>query len=98
MDFENFDRSAGRSVIKDADYKPSSVPRKRVKVGPVLFEDWPVCMLMVPVHDVVLAVAAVVIVCIDFPYQVFSVLLIQRTVWIDARVYKNAVPIGIHER
>jgi hypothetical protein len=98
VDFENFDRSAGRSVIKDADYKPSGVPRKRVKVGPVLFEDRPVCMLMVPVHDVVLAVAAVVIVWIDFPYQVFSVLLIQRTVWIDARVYKNAVPIGIHER
>ena len=98
VDFENFDRSAGRSVIKDADYKPSGVPRKRVKVGPVLFEDRPVCMLMVPVHDVVLAVAAVVIVWIDFPYQVFSVLLIQRTVWIDGRVYKNAVPIGIHER
>ena len=55
-------------------------------------------MLMVPVHDVVLAVAAVVIVWIDFPNQGFSVLLIQRTVWIDARVCKNAVPIGIHER
>ena len=62
MDFENFDRSTGRSVIKDADCKPSGVPRKRIKVGPVLFEDRPMCMLMVPVYDVALAVAAVVIV------------------------------------
>jgi hypothetical protein len=51
----------------------------RIKVGPVLFEDRPICMLMVPVYDVALAVAAVVIVWIDFPYNVFGVLLIQRT-------------------
>jgi hypothetical protein len=30
VDFENFDRSTGRSVIKDADCKPTSVPRKRI--------------------------------------------------------------------
>jgi hypothetical protein len=96
VDFENFDRSAGRSVIKDADYKPTSIPRKRVKVGPVLFEDRPVGMLMVPVHDVALPVAAVVVVWINFPYQVFSVLLIERTVWIDAGMYKNAVLVDIH--
>ena len=98
MDFENFDRSTGRSVIKDADCKPPSVPRKRIKVGPVLFEDRPMYMLMVPVYDVALAVAAVVIVWIDFPYNVFGVLLIQRTIWIDARVYENAVFIDIHQR
>ena len=56
------------------------------------------CMLMVPVHDVALAVAAVVIVWIDFPYNAFGVLLLQRTVWIDAGVYENAVPIDIHQR
>jgi hypothetical protein len=55
-------------------------------------------MLMVPVYEVALAVAAVVIVWIDFPYDVFDVLLIQRTVWIDARVYENAVPIDIDQR
>jgi hypothetical protein len=55
-------------------------------------------MLMMPVYDVALAVAAVVIVWIDFPQDVFSVLLIQRTVCIDARVYENAVPIDIHQR
>ena len=78
--------------------KPTGVPRKRIKVGPVLFEDRPMCMLMVPVNDVTLAVAAVVIVWIDFPHDVFSVLLIQRTVCIDARVYENAVSIDIHQR
>jgi len=67
VDFENFDRSAGRGVVKDADCKPPGVPRERIKVGPTLFEDRPMCMLMVPVHDVALAVAAVVIVWIDFP-------------------------------
>ena len=56
------------------------------------------CMLMMPVYDVALAVAAVVIVRIDFPYDVFGVLLIQRTVLIDARVYENAVPIDIDQR
>ena len=54
------------------------------------------CMLMMSVYDVALAVAAVVIVPIDFPYDVFGVLLIQRTVWIDARVYENAVLIDMH--
>jgi hypothetical protein len=52
-------------------------------------------MLMVPVHNMALAMTAVVIVSIDFPYDVFGVLLIQRTVWINARVYENAVPIEI---
>jgi len=56
------------------------------------------CMLVVPVYEVTLAVAAVVIVWIDFPYDVFDVLLIQRTIWIDAGVYENAVPIDIHQR
>ena len=98
MDFENFDRSTGRSVIKDADCKSPGVPRKRIKVGPVLFEDRAMCMLMVPVYDVALAVAAVVIVWIDFPNNVFDVLLIQRTVWIDARVYENAMLIDMHQR
>ena len=98
MDFENFDRSTGRSVIKDADCKPTGVPRKRIKVGPVLFEDRPMRMLMVPVYDVALKVAAVIIVRIDFPYDVFGVLLVQRTVWINARVYENAVRIDIHQR
>ena len=56
------------------------------------------CMLMVPVYDVASAVAAVVIVRIDFPYDVFGVLLVQRTVWINARVYENAVRIDIHQR
>jgi hypothetical protein len=79
VDFENFDRSTGRSVVKDADCKPPGVPRKRIKVGPVLLEDRPMCMLMVPVYDVALAMAAVVIVWIDFPNNVFDVLLIQRT-------------------
>jgi uncharacterized membrane protein YiaA len=55
-------------------------------------------MLMVSVYDVALAVAAVVIVWIDFPYNVFGVLLIQRTVWINARVYENAVFIDMHQR
>jgi hypothetical protein len=67
VDFENFDWSTGRSVVKDADCKPPGVPRKCIKVGPVPFEDRPMCMLMVPVHDVAPAVAAVVIVWIDFP-------------------------------
>jgi len=67
VDFENFDRSTGHSVIKDADGKPPSVPRKRIKIGPILFEDRPMCMLMVPVHDVALTVAAVVIVWVDSP-------------------------------
>jgi hypothetical protein len=55
-----------------------------------------VCVLMMPVHDMTLA--AVVIVSIDFPYDVFGVLLIQRTVWINARVDKNAMRIDVHER
>jgi hypothetical protein len=98
VDFENFDRTTGPCVIKDADCKPTGVPRKRIKVGPVLFEDRPMYMLVVPVHDVALAMAAVVIVWIDFPYNVFGVLLIQRAVWINARVYENAVLIDIHQR
>src|SRR5215471_6608473 len=56
------------------------------------------CMLMMPMYDVAPAVAAVVTVWIDFPYNVFGVLLIQRTVCIDARMYENAVPIDIHQR
>jgi hypothetical protein len=67
VDFENFDRSTGRSVIKDADCKPTGVPRKRIKVGPIFFQDRAMCMPMVPVYDVALAVAEVVIVWIDFP-------------------------------
>ena len=55
-------------------------------------------MLMVPVYDVALKVAAVIIVRIDFPHGVFGVLLIQPTVWIDARVYENPAPIDIHQR
>ena len=56
------------------------------------------CMLMVPVYYVALAVTAVIIVWIDFPNNVFDVLLIQRTVWIDARVYENAMRVDVHER
>jgi hypothetical protein len=57
VDFEDFDRPTRRSVVKDADCKPPGVPGKRIKVGPVLFEDRPMYMLMVPVHDVALAMA-----------------------------------------
>ena len=56
------------------------------------------CMLMVPVYDVASAVAAVIIVSIDFPYDVFGVLLIKRTVWINARVCENAMSVDVHER
>ena len=98
MDFENFDWSTGCSVIKDADCKPTGVPRERIKVSPALFEDRPMYVLMVPVYDVALAVATVIIIWIDFPYNVFGVLPIQRAVWIDARVYENAVHIDIHQR
>jgi hypothetical protein len=55
-------------------------------------------MLMVSVYDVALAVAAAVIVWIDFPYNAFGVLLLQRTVWIDAGVHENAVFVDIHQR
>ncbi len=55
-------------------------------------------MVMVPVYDVALAVATFVIVRINFPYEGFGVLLIQRKVWIDARVYENAVLIDMHQR
>src|SRR6516165_6191801 len=71
VDFENFDRSTGTFIIKDADCQPPSVPRKRIKVGSVLPEDRPMCMLMMPVNDVTLAVTAVIIVWIDFPNNVF---------------------------
>jgi len=98
VDFENFDWPTRRTVVKDGDCKAPGVPRTRIKVGPVLLEDRPVCVLMMPVHDMTLAVAAVVIVSIDFPYDVFGVLLIQRTVWINARVDKNAMRIDVHER
>jgi hypothetical protein len=66
VDFENFDRSTGRSVVKGGDCKPAGVPRKRIKVGAVLFEDRPMYMLMMSMHDVAPAVAAVVTVWIDF--------------------------------
>jgi len=56
------------------------------------------CMLMVPVYDMALTVAAVVIVSIDFPNDVVGVLLIQRTFWINARVYENAMRIDVHKR
>ena len=56
------------------------------------------CMLMVSVDDMAFAVAAVVIVAIDFPYDVFGVLLIQRTLCINARMYENAMRIDVHER
>jgi hypothetical protein len=98
VDFTNFDRSTGRSVIKDADCEPPRVPRQRIKVGPVLLEDRPIWMLMVSVYDVALVMAAVIMVRIDFPYDVFGVLLIQRTVRIKARVYENAMRIDMHER
>ena len=91
VDFEDFDRPTGPSVVKDTDCKPTGVPRKRVKVGPVLLEDRSTCMLMMPMYDVAPAVAAVVIVSIDFPYVVFGVLLIQRTVWINARMYARSL-------
>jgi hypothetical protein len=67
VNFENFDRPTRRSVVKDADHKPTGVPRKRIKVRPALFVDRPMCLLMVPVYDVALAVAAIVIVWIYFP-------------------------------
>ncbi len=67
VDFKKLDRPAWYSVIKDADYKPTSVPRKRIKVGTVLFEDRPMRMWMVSVYDVAPAVAAIVIIWIDFP-------------------------------
>jgi len=95
VNFENFDRSTGRSVIKDADCQPPRVPRQRIKIRPVLLEDRAMWMLMVPVYDVALTVAAVIIVRIDFPYDVVGVLLIQRTVWINARVYENAMHIDV---
>ena len=71
---------------------------KGIEVGPLLLEDRPMCVLMVPVNDVALALAAVVVVSIDLPYDVFGVLLIQRTAWINARVYENAMHIDVHER
>src|SRR5215471_9451247 len=98
VDFENFDRPTRRTVVKDADGKPPGVPCKGIEVGPLLLEDRPMCMLMVSVDDMAFAVAAVVIVLIDFPYDVFSVLLIQRTVCINARMYENAMRIDVHER
>ena len=55
-------------------------------------------MLMVPVYDVALTVAAVIIVRINFPYDVFSVLVLQRKTWIDARMYENAMLIDMHQR
>ena len=55
-------------------------------------------MVMVAVYDVALAVAAVVIVWIDFPCEVFGILVIQREIWIDARVYENPMLIDMHQR
>jgi hypothetical protein len=98
VDLENFDWPPRRAVVKDGNCKAPGVPRTRIKVSPILLEDRPMCMLMVPVHDMALAMAAVVIVSIDFPYDVFGILLIQRTIWINARVYENAMRIDVHER
>jgi hypothetical protein len=53
-------------------------------------------MLMVPVYDVALTMAAIIMVRIDFPYDVLGVLLIERTVWINTRVYENAMRIDVH--
>jgi hypothetical protein len=55
-------------------------------------------MLMMPVYNVAPTMAAIVIVSIDFPYDAVGVLLIQRTVWINARMYENAMRIDVHER
>jgi len=97
-DFENFDRATWSSVIEDADCEPPSVPRKGIQVGPVLLENRPIWMLMMAMDDMALAMAAVVIISIDFPYEVVGVLLIQGTGWFNACVYENAMRIGVHER
>jgi uncharacterized membrane protein YiaA len=55
-------------------------------------------MLMVAVYDVALAMAAVVIVWIDFPYDVFGILVVQRKVWINTSVHENAMLIDMHQR
>jgi hypothetical protein len=60
VDFENFDRSTRRTVVKDADCRPPSIPGKGIEVGPRLLEDRPMCMPMVAVYNVELVVAAVV--------------------------------------
>jgi hypothetical protein len=96
VNFENFDRSTGRSVIKDADASRPVYHASVSRLVRFFLADRPMWMLMVPVYDVALTVAAVIIVRVDFLYDFFGVLLIQRTVWINTRVYENAMRIDVH--
>jgi hypothetical protein len=49
-------------------------------------------------YDVALSVSAKVAVIVDFPDDILWVLLVQRGLWIDARMNENAVIIDVHQR
>ena len=49
-------------------------------------------------YDVALSVSVIVAVIVDFPDDILWVLLVQRGLWINARMNENAVIIDVHQR
>jgi hypothetical protein len=97
-DFQNFERTARRVVIEDADHQAPSIPSEGIKVGSVLLQDRAIRVLIMAVYDMALPVSVTVVVIIDFPDDNLWVLPLQREIRIDTRMYENPALIDVHLR
>ena len=55
-------------------------------------------VLMMTVYDMALPMSAFVVVIIDFPDEILWVLLVQRSIRINAGMNENAMFIDVHQR
>jgi hypothetical protein len=67
MNLEKGYRPAGDFIIEDADYQSAGIPSLCVEVCPTFYRDWTILVLVMTVHDMSRAVAALIGAVVDFP-------------------------------
>ena len=69
-----------------------------VEVCPTFYRDRTIFVLVMPVHDVSRAVAALIGALVDFPQQLLRILRGKRQIRIDAGVHVDPIPVDVHQR
>jgi hypothetical protein len=67
MNLEKRYRPAGDFIIEDADHQPAGTPSLSVEVCPTFYRDRTILVLVMTVHDISRAVAALIGALVDFP-------------------------------
>jgi hypothetical protein len=67
MNLEKRYQPAGDFIIEDADHQPAGTPSLSVEVCPTFYRDRTILVLVMTVHDMSRAVAALIGALVDFP-------------------------------